>query len=117
MKKDFQPEQKPNNEPLFIDSTSSPNCTKPNVGCSTFSNDAKLINEVVWNKIFEDLGEVTDFELLEFKGGFVEPRIKFKSNGVEKSIFCTDKNLKDILLSFMYAAEHFNVVKKYKPYF
>jgi hypothetical protein len=31
MKKDFQPEQKPNNEPLPIDSTSSPNCTKPNV--------------------------------------------------------------------------------------
>ena len=38
MKKDFQPEQKPNNEPLPIDSTSSPNCTKPNVSSSASSH-------------------------------------------------------------------------------
>jgi hypothetical protein len=41
MKKDFQPEQKPNNEPLPIDSTSSPNCTKPNVICS--QNDKPIL--------------------------------------------------------------------------
>jgi hypothetical protein len=33
MKKDFLPEPKLNSEPLPIDSTSSPNCTKPNVAC------------------------------------------------------------------------------------
>jgi hypothetical protein len=42
MKKDFQPEQKPNNEPLPIDSTSSPNCTKPNVICSQTLEIAKF---------------------------------------------------------------------------
>ena len=51
------------------------------------------------------LGDISDFEIIN-RGNHVE--IKYKSNGVEKSIFNTDTSNKILIQCYLYCMSHFS---------
>ena len=65
MKKELLPKPQPNSEPLPIDATSSPNCTKPNVVCSQSPPIYNSITFVESSSIFQVLYEETKLCVLE----------------------------------------------------
>ena len=64
-----------------------------------------VINRKLWDEIEEDLGEVTDFEIVSEKG---LTEIKYKSNSIPKSILINGENsVLPFLQSFLYCKKVF----------
>ena len=75
-----------------------------------------FIDKNVWYQIEEDLGEITDFEVLPSPETKHTPfKINYKSNGVSKTIYVS--SFKTLLQSFLYCLEEFTIpaFRKYKP--
>jgi ribosomal 30S subunit maturation factor RimM len=64
----------------------------------------ELINMKVWEAIGNDLGEITDVNLIH-KDGYSE--IQYKSNGEQKVISMSNGFLKVLIQSFVYQFEEF----------
>jgi hypothetical protein len=65
----------------------------------------ELINMKVWEEIDKELGEITNVELEHHEG---YSTLKYKSNGIIKHIYATDKNMKILVQSFMYCMKEFS---------
>ena len=74
------------------------------INSAELPNDCYVNGVSLFHKIENDLGEITDFEILDNKG-LVE--INYKSNGMQKQILLTDKSKKIVLQSFVYCLRTF----------
>jgi hypothetical protein len=74
-----------------------------------------LIDKETWNKIEEDLGEITEFKLIETADSLHKYEMIFKANGVEKKWYFSNPLL--IVYSCAYIAEAIGRPKKYTPAF
>ncbi len=70
-----------------------------------FDMRTKILNEKLWNEIEENLGEVSDFEIIQTEEGI---EIHYQSNGIPKVIYSTDKEMRDFIHSFIYCANAFS---------
>jgi len=66
----------------------------------------QILNKKVFYQVEDDLGIVTDFEIVNTKDSI---EINYKSNGKEKKIISTDKSCKILLQCFIYCASHFSL--------
>lgn len=75
------------------------------------------MDNILWDKIEQDLGEITDFEVVKNNGrtGHLTAEIRFKSNGVDKVMACNDANFKFFITAAYYVNELINPLKKYTP--
>ena len=71
------------------------------------SNYVQGIDKELFYNIELELGEITDFKL-DINEKSVE--IKYKSNGIEKSIYSNDVSMKMFIQSFLYCAKIFTNV-------
>lgn len=69
------------------------------------------LNYPLWYEIEEDLGTVTDLEIVRNDKGC---EIRFKSNGIDKMMFSTDREFKMIIQAAYYVTELISPLKKYK---
>jgi hypothetical protein len=69
-------------------------------------NDKPILNKELFNKIEEELGEVTDFNI-ELKNGSLH--LTYKSNGTERTIINTDLSGKILIQSFIYCSNAFSL--------
>jgi hypothetical protein len=112
MKKDFQPEQKPNNEPLHIDSTSSPNCTKRNVICSQSQKEGQ-------SNILFSIGKLEFYKGGIFDSVICKMKLQEKSNLLSFEdwlhfVMSCAKNVKSFYEWFdeTYKSKRFSIVAK-----
>jgi len=77
--------------------------------------ESLLFNRELWDEIEEDLGEVTDFEIIRDSGknDLMPSEIRFKSNGVDKLMACNDSNFKFFIQCAYYVTELKTPFKKY----
>lgn len=68
------------------------------------SDKVGLINKELWYKIEDELGEISDFEIVD-KNDLIE--INYKSNGTQKHIYISDRTKKILLQCFLYASIEF----------
>jgi hypothetical protein len=76
----------------------------------------ELLNNELWNKFDEELGIITDFKIV------IEPninnnhfaQIRFKSNGIDKIIYCNDANFKFFIVASYYCSYLASPIRRYK---